>query len=132
MFFFALCEPRFVLRKRIRKQVSLTKNPQLVGGFNPSEKYESIGMIIPSHGKIIQSCSSHHQEILRANGTHNFMMSRPAVHKHRVTGLLDGGDKEHAHGFTNNDISWSFHLFGYKQQWHPMVNQQFAMGNHHV
>ena len=39
----------------------------LVGGFKPSEKYESqLGWFFPIYGKIIQSCSSHHQpELMR-------------------------------------------------------------------
>ena len=35
---------------------------KLVGGVNPSEKYESqLGWLFSIYGKIIQSCSSHHQ-----------------------------------------------------------------------
>ena len=34
----------------------------LVGGFNPSEKYESqSGLLFPTEWKVIHSCSSHHQ-----------------------------------------------------------------------
>ena len=39
----------------------------LVGGFNPSEKYEFVNWDheIPNiSGKIIQSCSSHHQPVI--------------------------------------------------------------------
>jgi len=33
----------------------ICKTPLLVGGFNPSEKYSSIGMIIPSIWKVIKA-----------------------------------------------------------------------------
>ena len=40
-------EPRRVLWSLQNLGATSTEVPYLVGGFNPSEKYESVGMIIP-------------------------------------------------------------------------------------
>ena len=40
---------------RLGSEKNKTKGTKLVGGFNPSEKYESIGMIIPNLWKNMET-----------------------------------------------------------------------------
>ena len=56
--------------------------PYLVGGFNPSEKQQSIGMMtFPIYGKI-KTCSSHHQPEIFFHISHMF----PKIYHRKATG----------------------------------------------
>ena len=46
---------------------SISMSPYLVGGFNPSEKYESqLGWFFPTHGKSYNSMVPNHQPAMVA------------------------------------------------------------------